>query len=121
MAQRIIDWSTDVLTTSNATPTISTACSLTLSKNWTVAVHARLIITKSDGSTSVGEWHAGFSCPVNATAAANGVVNMYFVDEIGLSSGCFTIPTSGTTIQPRFTGLAATNLTTRMSVKFRIC
>ncbi len=121
MAARILDWKTDVITTTDATPTIATGCAITMSVGWTMAVHVRLAITKpSTGATTVGEWHAGYSCPTNATAAASGVTNWTLQDEIGLSGSCFSFSTSGRIVQPRFTGLAATNLTTRFSVEYRI-
>jgi hypothetical protein len=113
-------WLTDDITTSNATPTVSAATSFVIPSG--VSGYVEVLAIAKDASQNTAPIKIGRSFKNvagtlslgSAAATIVGVAN----GDIALASILLTIQTSGTTVQPTVTGIAATTIEWLLDVRY---
>lgn len=116
MSQRILDWKTDVLTTTDATPTASASAVLVIpsgaSGHVEVEVNARIAGTTAGGSAKVVRTFQN----VAGTLALTGALVTIFgtagalIGDATITTALVSVVTSGTTVKVQVTGIVATSI-----------
>jgi hypothetical protein len=129
MSQRFIQnpWVTDVFTTTNATPTVSAAASFVIPSGAggiaLMTASARNTSTGASASAQVARTFQNIAGVLSLTGSlitiASGALGVLLGDAT-MVTALIDFTSSGTTFQPRVTGIAATNIEWLLDVSYRV-
>ena len=113
-------WQSDVLTTADATPTVATNASAVIP----TGAGGHVEVTATGRNTATG---ASFSMKVirsfknvSGTLSLNGTIGVIAAatGDAGLLTALVDVTSSGTTVQPRVTGIAVTSIEWLVSAEY---
>lgn len=102
-------WLTDIISTTDATPTISAACSYTVPSGAMGYVDINVIV-KGAATIVTATTRVPFRNVSGVLTLLTAIPIVALAGDAGLLAAVLNVTTSGTTVQPRVTGIAVTNL-----------
>lgn len=115
-------WLSDVFTTTNATQTTSAACSFSTPSNSTIFAHMRATArnTSTNREMVIERYAVYNNFTGTLQVATDGVLNglMNGQGDAAMAGVSGTLVVSSPTIQPKVTGLAATNVEWLIDVRY---
>lgn len=112
-------WTTDVINTTDATPTVSAACSYVVpSGGFGICMCTALI--KASATFAFAQLVFPFRNIAGTLTLLTTASPLAVQGDAGLLTAVLDVTKSGTTIQPRVTGIVATNLEWTLDCYYRV-
>lgn len=112
-------WLSDVVSTTDATPTVSTACSYVVPSGSFGYVDMNLIL-KASATVAVASVRVPFRNVAGTLTLLTAINLSALGGDAGLLTAALDATTSGTTIQPRVTGIVATSLEWQLDCRYSV-
>jgi hypothetical protein len=128
MSQRFVQnpWLTDVVTTTDATPTVSAATSYSIPSG--ASGYVEMLVQARNTATNVGaaaKVARTFQTPGGVLALTGALVTLVgtagaLIGDATLTTALISLTSSGVIVQPRVTGIIATNIEWLLDVRYWI-
>lgn len=122
-SQRFVQnpWLTDDLTTANATPTVSAATSYVVPSGASGYVEVTAVLKDASQNTASVKVSRSFKNVSGVLSLVGTLSSLLAINgDAGLVTAVLGLTTSGTTVQPQVTGIAATSIEWLISAKYYV-